>query len=247
MNPHVGNVAGDDLAALRARLQRDGYAFQPAQELRERLQADDAFGDWEVFADSWDDLEVDTYLLQTGRFRRRRHAVLRYLQADGFVLCPHEPHFQTTTYNSLQGGIQRWFSPVQPAVLKSTALRAVLDVAAQVFVSDAAEHRVELHQFRIEAFSAEAGQPTPEGMHRDGVDGVLVLLIHRHNIASGTTVIGGLDGSFRSSFTLAEPMDAAWVDDHRVAHAVTPVTPLDAGQPAYRDVLVVTFKRMSQD
>ena len=29
----------------------------------------------------------------------------------------------------------------------------------------------------------------------------------------------------------------------RVAHGVTPVTPLDPLLPAYRDVLVVTFKR----
>jgi hypothetical protein len=33
------------------------------------------------------------------------------------------------------------------------------------------------------------------------------------------------------------------VDDRRVMHGVTPVQPLDPAEPAYRDVLVVTFKR----
>jgi hypothetical protein len=33
------------------------------------------------------------------------------------------------------------------------------------------------------------------------------------------------------------------VDDSRVYHGVTPVTPLDPARPAYRDVLVVTFRR----
>ena len=40
------------------------------------------------------------------------------------------------------------------------------------------------------------------------------------------------------------PFDAALVEDARVYHGVTPVAPLDPAAPAYRDVLVVTFKRM---
>jgi hypothetical protein len=46
-----------------------------------------------------------------------------------------------------------------------------------------------------------------------------------------------------SRFTLAQPMDAAVVDDSRVYHGVTPVHPLDASAPAFRDVLVITFRR----
>ena len=36
---------------------------------------------------------------------------------------------------------------------------------------------IECHQFRIEARQDAAGQPTPEGVHRDGVDCVLVLMV----------------------------------------------------------------------
>ena len=90
---------------------------------------------------------------------------------------------------------------------------------------------IEVHQFRIEARSGEEGQPTPEGMHRDGVDYVLVLLVGRRNIQSGVTSIRGTDGRDLGSFTLAEPCDAAWVDDHRVMHGVTPVEPIDPAEP----------------
>ncbi len=38
-------------------------------------------------------------------------------------------------------------------------------------------------------------------------------------------------------------MDAALVDDSRVYHGVTAVHPLDPAKPAFRDVLVVTFRR----
>ncbi len=103
--------------------------------------------------------------------------------------------------------------------------------------------RVEAHQFRIEPRADEPGQPTPEGVHRDGVDWVLVLLVARRNIASGTTTVHAKDGAMLGSFTLAEPLDAALVDDARVAHGVTPVHAIDRAEPACRDVLVVTLAR----
>jgi len=51
-----------------------------------------------------------------------------------------------------------------------------------------------------------------------------------------------LAGRQLGSFTLSAPLDTALVDDARVRHGVTPVEPLDAAQPAYRDVLVVTLR-----
>ena len=44
-------------------------------------------------------------------------------------------------------------------------------------------------------------------------------------------------------FVLAEPMDATFVDDSRMYHGVTAVVPVDPARPAFRDVLVVTFRR----
>jgi hypothetical protein len=100
-----------------------------------------------------------------------------------------------------------------------------------------------VHQFRIEARSGLPGQPTPEGVHRDGVDFVLVLLVSRVNIVSGVTTVHRPDGAALGSFTLTHPFDATLVDDHRVAHGVTAVAPLDPARPGYRDVLVVTLRR----
>jgi hypothetical protein len=126
------------------------------------------------------------------------------------------------------------------------SLRCTLRFCHQLFGALAPEvlhWRIEAHQFRIEARADLPGEPTPEGVHRDGVDYVLVLLIARHNIASGTTTILAPDQHVLGSFTLTAPFDAALVDDARVFHGVTPVEAVDPDQPAYRDVLVVTFKR----
>jgi hypothetical protein len=90
--------------------------------------------------------------------------------------------------------------------------------------------------------SASKPASTPEGSHRDGVDFVLVLLVDRQNIASGTTTIHTPDGKLLGDFTLTHTFDAALIHDPRVFHGVTPVTPLVPGEPAHRDVLVVTFR-----
>jgi hypothetical protein len=71
---------------------------------------------------------------------------------------------------------------------------------------------------------------------------VLVLLVNRQNIASGTTTIHTSDGQPLGDFTLTNPLDAALIDDHSVYHGVTAVRPFAADKPAFRDVLVVTFR-----
>jgi hypothetical protein len=158
---------------------------------------------------------------------------------------PHQSHYQSLDYNPLHGGMARWFEPIARDIGSGPTLRTILAFCRALFDGLAPATRawrIEVHQFRIEARGGEAGRPTPEGLHRDGVDYVLVLLVSRRNIASGTTSIHALDGRPLGHFTLTDPLDAALVDDARVAHGVTPVEAIDPAQSAFRDVLVVTFK-----
>lgn len=233
-----------DTSALHDRLQRDGFAFVTADIMRDLLQAQ-ALSDWPAFAASWNELAPDTYLAASGRHRRRRHATFSADTDGGIRREAHQPHYQSLKYNPLQGDLQRWFEPVLPAIADGASLRRILGFCHDCFGALAPAIRrwhVEVHQFRIEARADEAGEPTPEGVHRDGVDYVLVLLIDRENIERGTTTIHAADRSLLGSFTLTHALDAALVDDARVFHGVTAVTPLDPSKPAHRDVLVVTFK-----
>jgi hypothetical protein len=230
---------------LDEHLARAGYVFVAAEAMHQALAAAGELTDWGDFVASWDALDLDTYMADGGRYRRRRHAVFA-ATADGAISRqPHQAHYQTLNYNQLNGGIARWFSPVTDAIGDGASLTTILRFCHRLFGGLAPAVRawhIETHQFRIEARSGEAGQPTPEGMHRDGVDYVLVLLIGRRNIASGTTTIHDLQRRLLGSFTLTHPFDAALVDDARVYHGVTPVEPLDPALPAHRDVLVVTFR-----
>jgi hypothetical protein len=237
----------ESLGKLAGTIEQDGFAFVRAPQVRALLGEPD-LRDWESFAASWNDLGVDAYMADGGRYRRRRFAAFRASPA-GVLRKPHQPHYQSQDYNPLNGGIERWFEPVTDAIGHHPALAAILRATHELFdrmtpaaVRPEAWH-VELHQFRIEARGGEVGRPTPEGMHRDGVDWVLVLMVRRENIASGETTIYDLAKRSLGSFTLTRPLDSALVDDSRVFHGVTAVEPLDPRHRAYRDVLVVTFRR----
>jgi hypothetical protein len=226
-------------------LQRNGFEFVEAEAMRGLLLQAGGLSDWDGFAASWDALEPDTYLAQVGRQRRRRHAVYS-AGTDGMVVREaHQPHYQSSNYNALQGDIERWFAPITDPIGASVCLQTILRFSRDLFAQLAPATRrwlIEVHQFRIEARADAPGEPTPEGVHRDGVDYVLVLLIDRQHIASGTTTIHTADGMLLGSFTLTHALDAAVVDDARVFHGVTPVTPLDPAMPSHRDVLVVTLR-----
>lgn len=207
----------------------------------------DVVATWPAFAASWDDLAVDEYMADGGRYRRRRHACFT-VGGTSVTREAHQPHYQSRDYNALNGGIERWFTPVADEVAASPVLARLLTRFGDAFAAagrtpvDEARWFVEMHQFRIEADPRHLGQPTPEGMHRDGVDWVAVVMVGRDNVAGGVTAVADADGHQLGTFTLADPLDLVLLDDHRVWHGVTPVRPLDATTPAHRDVLVLTYR-----
>jgi hypothetical protein len=224
-------------------LGESGFAFVTGDQMRACLARCGSLRDWDAFAASWDELGFDEY--RASGDRRRRYGVYS-IGADGTLVREHhQPHYQRPEYNTLFGGVERWFEPIADGIGASDVMETVLRYCNALFrrsAPEVASWHVEVHQFRIEARAGAPGQPTPEGVHRDGVDFVLVLLVDRDNVVSGTTTVYDTTGQPLGSFTLSRPFDAALVDDHRVAHGVTPVVAKDPERPGHRDVLVVTFR-----
>lgn len=234
------------LSHLLAQVKTAGFAFIPSASLQAWLLSSEAnaLSDWEVFSQSWNDMPLDEFMADGGRYRRRRYAVFS-AGVDGKIQQePHQPHYQSLTYNTLNGGIARDFAPILPEICRSQTMQHVLSFCQRTF-SQLLPHQtwhIEIHQFRIEAGVTGQGKPTPEGVHRDGVDFVLVMMVRRENISSGTTTMHDLEQNTLDSFTLTSPLDCALVNDQRCMHGVTPIEPIDPEKPAYRDVLVVTFR-----
>ncbi|NIJ65910.1 hypothetical protein FHR20_002872 [Sphingomonas leidyi] len=249
------NIEGRDIvdltqriAELRSALAGAGYVHVDAAGFREMAGAADA-GAFGSFAGLWDDLEPDGFMADGGRYRRRRHAAFA-LHDTAALRKPDQPHFQSSAYNPLNGDVARWFAPATQGLVSHPILRNLFALCTPLFSAlegGGADLRWdgELHQFRIEALGSQVGLPTPEGMHRDGVDWVLVMLVARANVEAGMTEILDETGR-RDSFILSEPGEAVLLDDRRIRHGVTAIHALDPSRAAYRDVLVMTWRRSGQ-
>lgn len=243
--PHMDGDEALGAQELAHAIREGAFLFVDGGRFQRALEAGGPLHDLDAFTRSWNRLETDQFMADGGRYRRRRHATLAAARGAAAVRLPHQPHYQSRAYNALNGGIERWFAPVEEAVVQGATMTRVLAlggaIADALFPLPPAWH-IELHQFRIEARVGALGQPTPEGLHRDGVDFVMVLMVERNNIERGVTRIHGADRAPLGGFTLERPFDAALLDDHRVFHAVTAVEPIDPVLPAHRDVLVATWR-----
>ena len=189
---------------------------------------------------TWNDLPLDGYLRDGGRYRSRRHSCF-IVDGASVTQVPHRAHWQPVEYNALHGGLERWFEPIAPAVVFQPVWPQLLRGLAACCSALKGERPwyVEAHQFRIDTTDG-IGRPTPEGAHRDGVDFVAVLLTGREGIKGGETRVFEAAGPSGLRFTLTEPWSALLLDDERVIHESTPIQPL--GGTGHRDTLVLTFR-----
>lgn len=225
---------------VEAAVRRDGYAIVSAPALASWLP--EGLGGLQALQPAWDDLPPDTYLRDGGRYRRRRHSCF-IVEGTQVEITPHRAHWQPLEYNALHGGLERWFSPMQPQVTEQpvwSALLRRLGALCSALAPEVPRWYVEAHQFRIDTTDG-IGRPTPEGAHRDGVDFVAVLLVGRRAIKGGETRVFAADGPYGLRFMMSEPWTLLLLDDARVIHETTPIQPLDEAG-GHRDTLVLTFR-----
>jgi len=226
------------LEQVSTALRTDGYALLAPADVA--ALAGTPLAQLAQLASAWDDLELDNYLKDGGRYRRRRHSCF-VQDGDALAQTAHRAHWQSVEYNALHGGMHRMFAPVLPATIEHPGWQGLLTALGRVFsaVRDAGRWYVEAHQFRIDTADG-IGRPTPEGAHRDGVDYVAVILVGRHGIKGGETRIFEADGPNGKRFTMTEPWTMLLLDDATVIHESTPIQPL-AGI-GHRDTLVLTYR-----
>lgn len=211
----------------------------PSCELERSLGA--GHDAWRRFARHWWHLAPDPYAAELGvqRLRRYGHYSLR-----GGVLHPvaNDSFVQPEDSNPLYIGRQREFAPLTDTFARDSLLHKVIELLARVAsaLDDVENWNVKVHPFRTLS-SGEGGQPTPEGMHRDGVTLVSSLLVGRRNARGGESTVCDADGRELLVTTLADPGTLMLGDDRRTLHGVSPIRPIDASRPAQRNVLVVTF------
>ena len=231
--------------AIRYDLATQGYSLFARESL---ALPEEARRDVVGFADTWNALPKDRYMRDRGRYRERRFGRFRLEPCRGALgRLPHTAFFQSEATNRFAGGVDRWFEPLQARMADHPLLRALIfrdfDLLPLTPDDRYRPWTVLVQQYRILASATEAGQPTPEGMHRDGFDYVAMHLISRHQVEGGTSHVFDNGGSLRKSHTLEHCLDSLVVDDQAVLHAADPVVPVSTTVQGYRDMLILDYQR----
>ncbi|RKF23454.1 hypothetical protein D6851_03030 [Altericroceibacterium spongiae] len=211
---------------------------------------DPANPDWCTLAWSWDNLPHDMWMADGGTYRRRRYAAF-HVSGDQCKCLSHRPHFQERDHNPLNGGVERWFAPMAEVQTELPLFqKLIFDTASLIACMSERSPQawmVEAHQFRIEALMGQAGLPTPEGMHHDGREWVLILLIGGSNYAGGESHVESVSGASLIEHRLSHPGEALLLNDRNVRHGTSPIEAVIPYTPAWRDTLVLTFAQAQRN
>jgi len=197
---------------------------------------------WTQFSTHWDHLASDSYAAELGLQRLRRYGLYSFV--DGVAMpMANDVFVQPQDSNPLYVDRDRHFEPLTDAFADDPLLARLLTLLGRFAdaLDDVPAWVVKVHPFRVIACADSEAQPTPEGLHRDGVTLVTSLLIRRSNALGGESSVYDLTGRHLLTTTLAEPGTLMLGDDRRALHGVSPIRPADPAQPALRDVLVITF------
>ncbi len=230
---------------IKVKLRDAGYVFSSLGETPlGPMQGDHV---WATFAASYRNLVQDRFMADGGTYRYRRFSEFTW---DGrtadVVLRPHGHYEQSRAVNRLNGGVRREFAPMQRHIAEGGFVRALLAWGSGLLsgLTGVEAWKIQCFQNQTLARSGETGQPTPEGIHRDGVDFVLTLLVERHNVQGGVTGIyleGQLDQPVLE-VELANPGQLLLNDDTRTLHGVTEIRPV-RGNLGYRNIFNALFTK----
>jgi hypothetical protein len=226
----------------RQRLRAAGMYVMASAELNACLRVSTAA--WQRFGGHWNELVPDPYAAELGTQRLRRYGLFMYNTAERTAApMPHCAFVQPDDSNPLYVGRERHFQGLTECFANDPLLHDLLAVLGDLAVAldQVPQWHAKVTPFRVIASAGGGGNPTPEGLHRDGVTLVSSLLIKRHNVIGGASSVCDLDGVRLVETTLRQPGTLLLADDRRTLHGVSPIRPRDPGAAAWRDVLVITF------
>jgi hypothetical protein len=232
------------LAMQAGSLNRSGLLNLPGAAVARALGVE--AHSWRGFTAHWDRLALDRFMGDGGNYRLRRYGAFMCPRASGWRQLPHSAYHQPQCVNWLNGGVDRQFEPLESSFVQHPLLRGLIELLLQLIQRSegrSSDWKVELHPYRILARPGVPGQPTPEGLHRDGVDYTAALMVQRTNIDGADTRIADPERRELQTLRLQAPLDLLVLDDQRTLHEVSPIVPHMGGANGWRDVLVLAFTR----
>ena len=192
--------------------------------------------------DSYDDCPWDEYMGNGTRYKRFSQYRMTWDEATGwnFELLAHRDYTTFKKFNPVAGGVRRQYQPIQ------VDFTPVIRAAAEGIPLDPSESwQINVHQNRTCATPDKPGVLTPEGVHQDGHQNVMIAILRRVNVLGGETRLWDLGASEPFWTGVLQPGQAVLLNDEAIAHDVTDVLPLN-GAPGHRDILIVAFSRWQE-
>ena len=231
------------LRDVRSALKTSGYCRLRADELR---MTDEMREGWLSLSIDYSDLPADEYLPGGGKYRFRRYGRFSFSPESGALSrLPHEDYYQSPDINQVTGGFVRKFAPLLDTTFENPFLRELIRFDFSQFplvaALSAGDWEVHAHLIRVKANESEPGQPTPEGIHRDGAEYVTVHLAELVNAGGGDVSIYDDDRNLLSTFRLEQVMDCYLFHDASLWHEAASIYPLAPAHEAIRSILTFDF------
>ena len=228
---------------IKGELSATGYSVLRAREIEMSAELRQ---EWLSLTIDYSDLPPDEHLPGDGKYRFRRYGRFALTPSSGALRrLPHEDYFQSAEINRVTGGYVRKFAPLLDTAFENPFLHALIRFDFQQF--PLAEHllkddwEVHVHLIRVTASESEQGQPTPEGIHRDGAEYVTVHLAELFNALGGEVSIYADKCDLLTSFRLEQVLDCYLFHDASLWHAAAPIRPLNPAHSAIRSILTFDF------
>jgi hypothetical protein len=228
---------------ITAELAAQNYSLVRASELKISPELQAAL---DLLLHFYETLPADEYLPNGGKYRFRRFGRFYYVPAVGEMRpLPHVDYFQSLEHNRVTGGIIRKFAPLLPQIFENEFVQGVIQFDFQQFpITEEMRHhpwQVDVHLIRVTAQPGIVGEPTPEGIHRDGAEFVTVHLAEIENAGGGEVTIYDPQEQPVYRLKLRDIMDSYYLCDTNVLHDVTPITSEDDRRRGVRSILTLDY------
>ena len=193
---------------------------------------------------SYDQVPIDPYMAHQTRYKRFSQYRLTLDPDDGwqFSMLPHRAYSAFKKFNPVAGGILREYLPIE--VDFQPIIKTVVD--GPLPLDESVDWQINVHQNRSVTTLDNVAPLTPEGIHQDGHEYVMISILRRENVRGGETRLwrspDAAEPIWRGTM---QPGQAVLLDDRAVWHDVTEIVP-DVGEVGRRDILIVSFSRWQE-
>ena len=201
----------------------------------------------EKFIGFWDNLILDeNYINYT--YRKRRILRYKYLYGSEIIINKDSSYDSSVTYDIDYVRGQNKLTYAEDGFVYGDVINELIKIDLAFLdckLKRNKQYIIDIHQFRVEANFGKPS-PTTSGIHQDGLDWIVMHFIKSSNILPVISEVFSSknESDVLMSKSMSSFLETIIVSDKSHYHRATPVRQYLMNQPAYRDLLLVTFRQI---